>query len=163
MIDKIKEVGNCSVKCIEKTVDFIIYPPTRCLDWMARKWISHEINDKDSFIDFLESSLAEQRISLLKYIDENKRLSERLSKYEKYGEQNLIMQTEWLAKETSRINSILTEKIEENEKLNNSNAKMRAAGDALAEAIADNKPKRHLTKKDKMIKKAVDDWNKNSR
>jgi hypothetical protein len=163
MIDRIKKVGNFSVNCIERVVDFIIYPPAKCLDWMARKWIGHEIAERDSFITFLETALAEQRSSIAKYIKENNALSERLEKYEKYGEDNLILQKEWLAKESNRINSLLSEQIQNNEKLNESNAKMRAAGDAVAELVALNKPKKHLTKKDKQIQKAVDDWNKNSR
>ena len=163
MIDKIKNAGNIACTCIEKTVDFIIKPPASALDWMAKKWISREIKEKDSFIQFLETALAEQRISLLKYIKENQTISERLNKYEKYGEENIIKQTEWLTKEVSRINGLLHEQAENVEKLNESNAKMLAAGDALAELVALNKPKRHLTKKDKMIQKAVQDWNKNSR
>lgn len=163
MIDKIKNAGNIACTCVEKTVDFIIKPPASALDWMAKKWISHEIKEKDSFIQFLETALAEQRLSLTKYIKENQAISERLKKYEKYGEENIIKQTEWLSKETSRINGLLHEQAENVEKLNESNAKMLAAGDALAELVALNKPKRHLTKKDKMIQKAVQDWNKNSR
>jgi hypothetical protein len=40
---------------------------------------------------------------------------------------------------------------------------MRAAGDALAELVALSKPKKHITKKDRDLQKAIDDWNKNSR
>lgn len=163
MIDKVKSAGVAFTNCIERVLNAVMTPPVATADWIARKWLSLEIKEKDSFIEFLEKSMAEQRVTLVKYINENKSLSERLSKYEKFGEENLIKQTAWLSQEVSRINTALNEKSENNEKLNISNARMRAAGDGLAELIATNKPKRHLTKKDKQIQRAVEEWNKNSR
>lgn len=163
MIDKVKSVGNFIVNGVEKLIDLIIDPIVGFFDWIARKWLSHELSEKDSFIQFLETAMAEQRLSLTKYIQQNKSLSERLEKYQKYGEEDLIKQSDWLAREASRINGLLHEQMENNEKLNIANAKMRAAGDILAETVALNKPKKYITKKDRQIKKAIDGWNLNSR
>lgn len=163
MTEKLKNAGVVFTNFVEKGVNLVITPPVKGIDWLASKWLSHEIEDKDSFIDFLESSLAEQRTSLLRYIRENEEMAKRLAKYEKHGEENLIKQTEWLSKEASRINSLLHEQMENNEKLNTINAKMRTAGDALAEAVANNKPKKYVSKKDKQIQKAIQTWNSNSR
>lgn len=163
MIDKVKTVGNTIVSGVEATLGFFFKPPVKALDWLARKWLKHELIEKEEFSQFLETSMAEQRSAMLRYISENKALSERLSQYEKFGEENMLKQKEWLAKESRRVSELLNEQMENNEKLNLSNAKMRVAGDAMAELIAINKPKRRLTKKDKQIQSVIEDWNKNSR
>ena len=142
---------------------FVIYLPSQGIEWLARKWLSEEVGEKDTFIQFLECGLAEQRLSIARYIQENKKLSERLMRHEKHGAEDLESQVQWLSKEASRTNTLLKEKFEDNEKLHNMNAKMRVAGDLIAEIVAKNKPKKYLTKKDKETKKAIDEWNRNSR
>lgn len=163
MIEKIKNAGSSFSYGVERVINKVISPPAKGLDWLAKKWLAQEVEDSRAFIEFLETALADQRSSITMYIKENKALADRLSKYEKNSEENLLMQTEFLSKETRRINALLIEQIQNNEKLNDSNAKMRAAGDALAELVVLNKPKKSISKKDKQIQKAVDDWNKNSR
>lgn len=162
MIEKLKKAGTAFAYGVQSFTHTVTSPPVKALDWLAEKWLGRE-DEKDSFINFLEVALAEQRSSITMYIKENKALADRLNKYEKNSEENLVMQTEFLAKEARRINALLLEQIQNNEKLNDSNAKMRAAGDAIAELVALNKPKRNISKKDKQIQKAVEDWNKNSR
>lgn len=158
MIEKLKRAGIAFAYGVESFTHTVISPPAKAIDWLAKKWIGQEIEEKDSFIKFLECSLAEQRLAIVRYIQQNKALGERLSK------EGLLITKELLANSAARqAQLLLVEQNQNNEKLNYSNAKMRAAGDALAELIVLNKPKKRLTNKDKQIQKAIDDWNKNSR
>jgi hypothetical protein len=158
MIEKIKKAGTAFAYGVESFTYTVLSPPAKALDWLAKKWIGQEIEEKDSFIKFLESSLAEQRLSIARYIQQNKVLTERLSR------EGLLITKELLANSAARqAQLLLVEQNQNNEKLNESNAKMRAAGDALAELVALNKPKKHVSKKDRDLQKAIDDWNKNSR
>ena len=59
----------------------------------------------------------------------------------------------------SRLTVLVRELAERNESLNNDNAKLLVAGNAVAELVSVNKPKSRLTKKDKEIKSIVNQWN----
>lgn len=162
MIEKIKAAGNFTLYVIEGVICLFTEPFVIALDWLAKQWLSKEIKDKENFTEFLETALADQRISLSKYISENKALSERLSKYEKYGEHATHKHTEWLNSEIARLAGIVRQVSNNNEALHNDNMEMRVAGNELAELLANNKPKKRLTKKDKEVQKAVENWNKAS-
>lgn len=159
MKNKLKSCANFTLYVIEGVICFFTEPFVNALDWLARQWLRGELMDKDNFSDFLEKSLAEQRTSLVKYISENKALTERLSKYEKYGEHTTHKHTEWLNSEVARLAGLVRQVSNNNEALHKDNMEMRVAGNELAEMLANNKPKKRLTKRDKEIQKAINKWN----
>lgn len=154
---------------IERSYCFVFSPITRFFDWSARGWLANEIAEQKQWCIFLETSMAEQRLTISRYINDNKSLLERLSKYES-NDYNSTKERIESKEEVIRLTNLLREtqnSLREaqinNESLNDVNAKMRVAGNQVAEAVSINKPKKRFTKKDKELQIAIDNWNKNSR
>jgi hypothetical protein len=144
---------------VERSISFISYPVVKTLDWIAVGWLRNQIDEREKFVEFLEDAHAAQREALNEYLRQNKALSIRLASYEKNGETVTFKHRDWLNGEVSRLTVIVRELAERNESLNNDNAKLLVAGNAVAELLSVNKPKSRLTKKDKEIKSIISQWN----
>lgn len=148
---------------VEKSIHFIAYPVVKTIDWLALGWLKNQIDEREKFVEFLEYAHASQREALNEYLKQNKALSIRLASYEKNGETVTFKHRDWLNGEVSRLTFIARELAERNESLNNDNAKLLVAGNAVAELVFVNKPKSRLTKKDKEIESIVSQWNEAAR
>lgn len=149
--------------CVEKSIYFISYPVVKTLDWVSLGWLKNQIDEREKFVEFLEDSHAAQREALNEYLRQNKALAIRLASYENNGETVTFKHRDWLNGEVSRLTVIVRELAERNESLNNDNAKLLVAGNAVAELLSVNKPKSRITKKDKEIKSIVSQWNEAAR
>jgi hypothetical protein len=148
---------------IEKTIYLLSYPVVKPLDWLAKIWTSKDILEREGYIKFLEDAMAVQRSSLNEYIIQCNNLTVRLEKYEKCGESMTLHHKQWLESEVARLTKTIRDICERNESLNNDNAKLLFAGNALAELIYVGKPKKRMTKKDKQIQSTIDQWNDTAR
>jgi uncharacterized coiled-coil protein SlyX len=144
---------------VERTIYIVSYPVVKPLDWLANGWLKGQNAEREGYIKFLEDAMAAQRSALNEYIVQCNKLTERLEKFEKHGESLTLHHKQWLEGELVRVTKIVREVAERNESLNNDNAKLLFAGNAVAELISVNKPKSRLTKKDKHIKSVIDQWN----
>lgn len=164
----IERFWETSTYLIERGYSIVFSPITKFFDWAARGWLANEIAEQKQWCIFLETSMAEQRLTISRYINENKSLSERLSKHESTDYNSTKERLESKEEITRLTNllrhtqNVLRETQINNESLNDINAKMRVAGNQVAESVSINKPKKRFTKKDKELQAAIDNWNKNS-
>jgi hypothetical protein len=154
-----QKVSEFVVSGVEKTINVISYPFIKSIDFLAKGWLKYELEDNQKFTEFLENALASQRYALNEYISLNKALKERLDAFEKDGESMTLKHRDWLNSEVERLTVLVRELAERNESLNESNSKLLSAGNAVAELISINKPKKRLTKKDKATQEIIDNWN----
>lgn len=162
-MSKLDNILNSLSSGVEKTIYIVSYPVVKTLDWMACGWLRNQIYEREGYVKFLEDAMVVQRSSLNEYIVQCNNLTARLEKYEKCGESMTLHHKQWLESELVRVTKIVRDLAERNESLNDDNAKLLASGNALAELLYVGKPKKKMTKKDKEIQSAVDQWNKNSR
>lgn len=148
---------------VEKTIYFVSYPVVKTLDWLSSLWMNRTIEEREGYIKFLEDSMVVQRSSLTEYIVQCNKLTARLERYEKCGESMTLHHKEWLEGEVVRLTKTVRDVCERNESLNNDNAKLLSTGNNLANFLYIGKPKKRLTKKDKEVQKAVDEWNESAR
>lgn len=158
-MSKMQKVSEFLICGVEKTISIVSYPFIKSVDFLAEGWLKHELEDNRKFTEFLEDSLESQRHALNEYIRLNKALKERLDSFEKEGESMTLKHREWLNKEVERLTHLVRELAERNESLSESNSKLLVAGNAVAELVSVNKPKKRLTKKDKAIQLIIDNWN----
>jgi hypothetical protein len=162
-MNKTHKASEIFISAVEKTINVITYPFIKTIDWMAYGWLKYEIADMDKYADFLDESLETQRIALNDYIKQNKALSARLEQFEKEGETVTLKHRDWLNGEVARLTHLVRELSERNESLSNNNSQLLSAGNAVAELVSVNKPKKRLTKKDKETQSIISNWDKAAR
>jgi hypothetical protein len=148
---------------MEKFYYIVSYPFIKVLNKLALFWLRDEVIERETYVEFLEDAMKVQRNSLNEYIVQNKNLSIRLEKFEKDGDSMTLHHKQWLEGEIARLTKTVRELYERNESLNSDSAKMLSAGNAVAELIPVNKPKKRLTKKDMQIKSVIDQWNESAK
>lgn len=152
------KAGEFVMLVIESAINFVAYPIIAVLDWIAKQWLSREIKERESFIEFLETALSEQRLSITNYIIENRKLSDRLKEFENNGVTVSLKHQKWLESEAVRLTAESRAIRIQSEAYSEKLSKVVDAGNRLADIVYPASKKR-LSKKDNEVIKAIKEWN----